>query len=103
MFIDFGAPRPGHPGRAPPVRSVSLEMNMAAKGAQGQYPLMRNNSPYSLMQQQGMMGNHSVMPNQPNMVNAGEFSCGQKCSALNVEMTLNVHYQKIKAKNEACL
>ncbi|XP_052397989.1 nuclear receptor coactivator 2 isoform X4 [Carassius gibelio] len=68
---NFGAPRPGQPGRAPPVRSVSLDMNMAAKGAQGQYPLMRNNSPYSLMQQQGMMGNHSVMPNQPNMVNAG--------------------------------
>ncbi|XP_077100584.1 nuclear receptor coactivator 2 isoform X2 [Siphateles boraxobius] len=69
---NFGAPRPGHPGRAPPVRSVSLEMNMPAKGAQqGQYPLMRNNSPYSLMQQQGMMGNHSGMPGQPNMVNAG--------------------------------
>ncbi|XP_067291125.1 nuclear receptor coactivator 2 isoform X2 [Pseudorasbora parva] len=68
---NFGAPRPGHPGRAPPVRSVSLEMNMPAKGAQGQYPLMRNSSPYSLMQQQGMMGNHSVMPGQPNMVNAG--------------------------------
>uniref|UniRef100_A0A672L0S5 Nuclear receptor coactivator n=1 Tax=Sinocyclocheilus grahami TaxID=75366 RepID=A0A672L0S5_SINGR len=68
---NFGAPRPGQPGRAPPVRSVSLDMNMPAKGAQGQYPLMRNNSPYSLMQQQGMMGNHSIMPNQPNMVNAG--------------------------------
>uniref|UniRef100_A0A672T1D1 Nuclear receptor coactivator n=1 Tax=Sinocyclocheilus grahami TaxID=75366 RepID=A0A672T1D1_SINGR len=67
----FSAQRPGQPGRAPPVRSVSLDMNMPAKGAQGQYPLMRNNSPYSLMQQQGMMGNHSVMPNQPNMVNAG--------------------------------
>uniref|UniRef100_A0A9J8AMG9 Nuclear receptor coactivator n=1 Tax=Cyprinus carpio carpio TaxID=630221 RepID=A0A9J8AMG9_CYPCA len=78
---NFGAPRPGQPGRAPPVRSVSLDMNMPAKGAQGQYPLMRNNSPYSLMQQQGMMGNHSVMPNQPNMVNAGELSSGQRCSA----------------------
>ncbi len=74
MFIDFSAQRPGHPGRAPPVRSVSLDMNMPAKSAQGQYPLVRNSSPYSLMQQQGMMGNHSVMPNQPNMVNAGEFS-----------------------------
>uniref|UniRef100_A0A673M247 Nuclear receptor coactivator n=1 Tax=Sinocyclocheilus rhinocerous TaxID=307959 RepID=A0A673M247_9TELE len=46
------------------------------QSAQGQYPLMRNNSPYSLMQQQGMMGNHSVMPNQPNMVNAGELIMG---------------------------
>uniref|UniRef100_A0A672L1G0 Nuclear receptor coactivator n=1 Tax=Sinocyclocheilus grahami TaxID=75366 RepID=A0A672L1G0_SINGR len=46
------------------------------QSAQGQYPLMRNNSPYSLMQQQGMMGNHSIMPNQPNMVNAGELIMG---------------------------
>ncbi|XP_056594913.1 nuclear receptor coactivator 2 isoform X3 [Triplophysa dalaica] len=68
---NFGGPRPGQPGRAPPVRSVSLDMNMTAKGAQGQYTLMRHNSPYPLMQQQGMMGNHSGMPNQPNMVNAG--------------------------------
>ncbi|XP_051539037.1 nuclear receptor coactivator 2-like isoform X2 [Myxocyprinus asiaticus] len=68
---NFGGPRPGQPGRAPPVRSVSLDMNMPGKGAQGQYPLMRNNSPYTLMQQQGIMGNHSIMPNQPNMVNAG--------------------------------
>ncbi|XP_016301524.1 nuclear receptor coactivator 2-like [Sinocyclocheilus anshuiensis] len=68
---NFGAPRPGQPGRAPPVRSVSLDMNMPAKGAQGQYPLMRNNSPYSLMQQQGMMGNHSVMPNAGVMGNNG--------------------------------
>ncbi|XP_068073226.1 nuclear receptor coactivator 2 isoform X4 [Danio rerio] len=68
---NFPAPRPGQPGRAPPVRSVSLDMNMPPKGAQGQYPMMRNNNPYSIMQQQGMMGNHAVMPNQPNMVNAG--------------------------------
>ncbi|XP_073719859.1 nuclear receptor coactivator 2 isoform X3 [Misgurnus anguillicaudatus] len=68
---NFGGPRPGQPGRAPPVRSVSLDMNMSAKGAPGQYPMMRNNSPYPHMQQQGMMGNHAVMPNQPNMVNAG--------------------------------
>ncbi|XP_056307038.1 nuclear receptor coactivator 2 isoform X1 [Danio aesculapii] len=68
---NFPAPRPGQPGRAPPVRSVSLDMNMPTKSAQGQYPMMRNSNPYSIMQQQGMMGNHAVMPNQPNMVNAG--------------------------------
>uniref|UniRef100_A0AAR2KJP7 Nuclear receptor coactivator n=1 Tax=Pygocentrus nattereri TaxID=42514 RepID=A0AAR2KJP7_PYGNA len=39
-------------------------------GAPGQYPMMRNTSPYSMMQQQGMLGNQGVMPNQTNM--AGE-------------------------------
>uniref|UniRef100_A0AAR2IIW6 Nuclear receptor coactivator n=1 Tax=Pygocentrus nattereri TaxID=42514 RepID=A0AAR2IIW6_PYGNA len=38
--------------------------------APGQYPMMRNTSPYSMMQQQGMLGNQGVMPNQTNM--AGE-------------------------------
>ncbi|KAI4880460.1 hypothetical protein NFI96_011289 [Prochilodus magdalenae] len=64
---DFTGPR--HPGRTPPVRSVSMEMNMATKGSPGQYPMMRNTSPYSMMQQQqqGMLGNQGVMPNQANM------------------------------------
>ncbi|XP_065151044.1 nuclear receptor coactivator 2 isoform X3 [Paramisgurnus dabryanus] len=68
---NFGGPRPGQSVRPPPVRSVSLDMNMSAKGTPGQYPMMRNNSPYTLMQQQGMMGNHAAMSNQPSMVNAG--------------------------------
>ncbi|XP_007260173.3 nuclear receptor coactivator 2 isoform X1 [Astyanax mexicanus] len=64
---NFSGPR--HPGRTP-GQSISLEMNMAAKASPGQYPLMRNTSPYSLMQQQqqqGMLGNKGVMHNQPNM------------------------------------
>ncbi|XP_066532513.1 nuclear receptor coactivator 2 isoform X2 [Hoplias malabaricus] len=49
---NFGGPR--LPGRIPQGRSVPLD----TKGSLGQYPLIRNNSPYSLMQQQqGMMGN----------------------------------------------
>ncbi|XP_031439758.1 nuclear receptor coactivator 2 isoform X2 [Clupea harengus] len=68
---NFGGPRPGQPGRAPPARSMSLDINMATKGSPGQFPLMRNNSPYSMMQQQGMMGNHGVMGNQAGMVNPG--------------------------------
>lgn len=65
---NFSGPR--HPGRSTPGRSISLDMNMATKASPGQYPLMRNTSPYSLMQQQqqqGMLGNQGVMPNQPNM------------------------------------
>ncbi|KAL6462950.1 hypothetical protein MHYP_G00293720 [Metynnis hypsauchen] len=62
---NFSGPR--HPGRTPPVRSVSLEMNVPTKGSPGQYPMMRNATPYTMMQQQGMLGNQGVMPNQTNM------------------------------------
>uniref|UniRef100_A0AAY4AJN5 Nuclear receptor coactivator n=1 Tax=Denticeps clupeoides TaxID=299321 RepID=A0AAY4AJN5_9TELE len=55
--------------RGPPGRSMSLEM--APKPSPGQFSIMRNNSPYPMMQQQGMMGNHNVMPNQSGMVNTG--------------------------------
>uniref|UniRef100_A0AAY4AJP2 Nuclear receptor coactivator 2 n=1 Tax=Denticeps clupeoides TaxID=299321 RepID=A0AAY4AJP2_9TELE len=62
-------PRPGQVARGPPGRSMSLEM--APKPSPGQFSIMRNNSPYPMMQQQGMMGNHNVMPNQSGMVNTG--------------------------------
>lgn len=72
MCIDFTGPRP--PGRVPPMRSVSLDMNVTTKGSPGQYPIMRNTTPYSLMQQQqqqqqqqGMIGNQGIMTNQANM------------------------------------
>ncbi|KAJ8413400.1 hypothetical protein AAFF_G00093960 [Aldrovandia affinis] len=68
---NFSAPRPGQQGRVPPVRSVSLDMNMSSQAGPGPFPPMRNNSPYSVMQQQGMMGNHGMMANQPNLVSAG--------------------------------
>ncbi|KAL2085169.1 hypothetical protein ACEWY4_018489 [Coilia grayii] len=71
---NFVGVRPAQPGRAPPMRSMSLEMSMAAKGApQGQFAAaLRNSSPYAIMQQQqGMMGNHAVMGNQAGMVNPG--------------------------------
>uniref|UniRef100_A0AAY5EIA6 Nuclear receptor coactivator n=1 Tax=Electrophorus electricus TaxID=8005 RepID=A0AAY5EIA6_ELEEL len=55
----FGGPR--HPGRPAPLRGVSLDMSLSAKGAPGHYHVMRNSTPYSLLQQQGMMGNQGVM------------------------------------------
>ncbi|XP_035382270.1 nuclear receptor coactivator 2 isoform X1 [Electrophorus electricus] len=61
----FGGPR--HPGRPAPLRGVSLDMSLSAKGAPGHYHVMRNSTPYSLLQQQGMMGNQGVMSNHPNM------------------------------------
>ncbi|KAI1889078.1 hypothetical protein AGOR_G00175350 [Albula goreensis] len=68
---NFSGPRPGQPGRGPPVRSVSLDMNMSSQASSGPFPPIRNNSPYSVMQQQSMMGNHGMMANQSNLVNAG--------------------------------
>ncbi|XP_071218129.1 nuclear receptor coactivator 2-like isoform X5 [Salvelinus alpinus] len=68
----FNGPRMGQPGRVPPVRSMSLDQsNMSANGSPRPFPLPRNSSPYSVMQQQAMMGNHGMLQSQANMGNAG--------------------------------
>ncbi|XP_054893226.1 nuclear receptor coactivator 2 isoform X2 [Poeciliopsis prolifica] len=73
---NFGAIRPGQPGRALPVRSVSLDMNVPSQQPSLQYPI-RANSPYPVMQQQqGMLGGHGMMPSQPGMGNAGLMTQG---------------------------
>uniref|UniRef100_A0A8C7TT63 Nuclear receptor coactivator n=1 Tax=Oncorhynchus mykiss TaxID=8022 RepID=A0A8C7TT63_ONCMY len=72
----FNGPRMGQPGRVPPVRSMSLDQsNMSGNGSPRPFPLPRNSSPYSVMQQQAMMGNHGMLQSQANMGNAGELSC----------------------------
>ncbi|XP_062338210.1 nuclear receptor coactivator 2-like isoform X1 [Osmerus eperlanus] len=58
----FNPLRMGQPGRGPSGRSVSLDTHSNPRP----FPQPRNNSPYSLMQQQGMMGNHGGMPNMGN-------------------------------------
>uniref|UniRef100_A0A8C8CJN4 Nuclear receptor coactivator n=1 Tax=Oncorhynchus tshawytscha TaxID=74940 RepID=A0A8C8CJN4_ONCTS len=74
--MDFNGPRMGLPGRVPPVRSMSLDQsNMSANGSPRPFPLPRNSSPYSVMQQQAMMGNHGMLQSQANMGNAGKLSC----------------------------
>ncbi|XP_072235004.1 nuclear receptor coactivator 2 isoform X3 [Leuresthes tenuis] len=72
---NFGGVRPGQPGRGLPVRSVSLDMNVSPQQPSLQYPI-RATSPYTLMQQQGMVGSHGMMPNQSGMVNAGLMAPG---------------------------
>ncbi|XP_045550030.1 nuclear receptor coactivator 2 isoform X5 [Salmo salar] len=68
----FNGPRMGQPGGLPPVRSMSLDQsNMSANGSPRPFPLPRNSSPYSVMQQQVMMGNHGMLQSQANMGNAG--------------------------------
>ncbi|XP_035981586.1 nuclear receptor coactivator 2 isoform X4 [Fundulus heteroclitus] len=67
---NFGAVRPGQPGRGLPVRSVSLDMNVPTQQPSLQYPI-RASSPYTLMQQQ-----HGMMLNQTGMGNAGLMAPG---------------------------
>uniref|UniRef100_A0A4W5PBY4 Nuclear receptor coactivator 2 n=1 Tax=Hucho hucho TaxID=62062 RepID=A0A4W5PBY4_9TELE len=75
--------RMGQPGRGPPVRSMSLDQsNMSAHGSPRPFPLPRNSSPYSVMQQQAMMANHGMLQSQANMGNAGELSCLQMQSEM---------------------
>ncbi|XP_056248264.1 nuclear receptor coactivator 2-like isoform X3 [Seriola aureovittata] len=78
----FNGARPGQPSRgAPPVRSMSMDGNMAPNPNTTRPfpPQHRNHGPYSLMQQQqqqGMMGSHAAMANQAAMANAGMMSNG---------------------------
>ncbi|XP_023865311.1 nuclear receptor coactivator 2 isoform X4 [Salvelinus sp. IW2-2015] len=68
----FNGPRMGQVGQRPPVRSMSLDQsNMSAHGSPRSFPPPRNSSPYSVMQQQAMMGNHGMLQNQVNMGNPG--------------------------------
>nr|XP_014015348.1 unnamed protein product [Salmo salar] len=66
---NYGGPGVQGPGRGLPLRSVSLDMNMSGgRPPQGQYPPMRTPSPYTLQQQQGILGNHAaMMSNQANL------------------------------------
>ncbi|XP_034415722.1 nuclear receptor coactivator 2 isoform X2 [Cyclopterus lumpus] len=72
---NFAGVRPGQPGRGLPVRSVSLDMNVSPQQSSLQYPI-RATSPYTLMQQQGMVGSHGMMANQAGMVSTGLMAPG---------------------------
>ncbi|XP_026230550.1 nuclear receptor coactivator 2-like isoform X2 [Anabas testudineus] len=77
----FNGVRPGQPGRgAPPVRSMSLDSSMVPSPTRPFPSQHRNNSPYSLLQQQqqqqGMMGTHAGMTNPTAMANPGMLSNG---------------------------
>ncbi|KAK6490990.1 nuclear receptor coactivator 2-like isoform X1 [Huso huso] len=69
----FSNPRAGQPSRGPPVHIVSLDVNVQTRASSGPFQSMRNNSPYSVMSQQGIMGNQGMMSSQANLVNAGIF------------------------------
>ncbi|RXM96749.1 Nuclear receptor coactivator 2 [Acipenser ruthenus] len=65
----FSNPRAGQPGRGPPVRS--MDGNVPTQASSGPFQTMRNNSPYSVMSQQGIMGNQVMMSSQANLINTG--------------------------------
>ncbi|XP_054623992.1 nuclear receptor coactivator 2-like [Dunckerocampus dactyliophorus] len=67
-----GGTRPGHPVRgAPPARSVSLDGAMGPGPSRSLLPQHRNNNPYSLPQQQGMMGSYAGTANNQNAMLGG--------------------------------
>ncbi len=75
----FNGARLGLPVRgAPPVRSTSLESSMGPNPNAGRPfpPQHRNDGPYSLLQQQGMMGTHAGMANQAAMARPGQTGGG---------------------------
>uniref|UniRef100_A0A8C2ZE00 Nuclear receptor coactivator n=1 Tax=Cyclopterus lumpus TaxID=8103 RepID=A0A8C2ZE00_CYCLU len=84
---DFAGVRPGQPGRGLPVRSVSLDMNVSPQQSSLQYPI-RATSPYTLMQQQGMVGSHGMMANQAGMVSTG--GC-DRCHPVANHSTQEIH------------
>ncbi|MGH0123942.1 UNVERIFIED_CONTAM: hypothetical protein FKN15_015536 [Acipenser sinensis] len=59
----FSNPRTGQPGRGPPVRS--MDGNVPTQASSGPFQTMRNNSPYSVMSQQGITGNQAAQSNTP--------------------------------------
>ncbi|XP_041103432.1 nuclear receptor coactivator 2-like isoform X3 [Polyodon spathula] len=65
----FSNPRAGQPGRGQPVRS--MDVNVPTQASSGPFQTMRNNSPYSVMSQQGIMGNQVMMSGQANLINTG--------------------------------
>ncbi|XP_022067981.1 nuclear receptor coactivator 2-like isoform X1 [Acanthochromis polyacanthus] len=77
----FNGSRPGQSTQgAPPIRSMSLDNGMGPNPntARPFPPQHRNNSPYSLLQQQSMMGTHASMANQAAMSTTGMRSSMQQ-------------------------
>uniref|UniRef100_A0A673ZW70 Nuclear receptor coactivator 2 n=1 Tax=Salmo trutta TaxID=8032 RepID=A0A673ZW70_SALTR len=104
VLPDFNGPRMGQLGQRPPVRSMSLDQsNMSAHGSPRPFPPPRNSSPYSVMQQQAMMGNHGMLQNQANMGNPGKSSKNSlsvtiKMSSANLRDVLCVIRNRISPK-----
>lgn len=70
MSAGFNGARAEQQG-APPVRSLSLDSSMGTSPTRPFPPHHRHNAPYTLLQQQGMMGTHPNLANQAGAANTG--------------------------------
>lgn len=84
--LAFNNPRPGQLGRLLPNQNLPLDITLQSPTGAGPFPPIRNNSPYSVIPQPGMMGNQGMIGNQGNL---GNSSTGK---GSNVLLTLLVGY-----------
>ncbi|KAJ6664006.1 hypothetical protein lerEdw1_008960 [Lerista edwardsae] len=57
-------------GRMLPSQNLPLDITLQSPSGTGAFPPIRNNSPYSVIPQPGMMGSQGVMGNQGNLGNS---------------------------------
>lgn len=77
--LAFNNPRPGQLGRLLPNQNLPLDITLQSPTGAGPFPPIRNNSPYSVIPQPGMMGNQGMLGSQGNL---GNNSTGKGSTAL---------------------
>ncbi|KAB1256647.1 Nuclear receptor coactivator 2 [Camelus dromedarius] len=76
----FNNPRPGQLGRLLPNQNLPLDITLQSPTGAGPFPPIRNNSPYSMIPQPGMMGNQGMIGNQGNLGNSSTGMIGSNAA-----------------------
>ncbi|XP_057593090.1 nuclear receptor coactivator 2 isoform X2 [Hippopotamus amphibius kiboko] len=76
----FNNPRPGQLGRLLPNQNLPLDITLQSPTGAGPFPPIRNNSPYSVIPQPGMMGNQGMIGNQGNLGNSSTGMIGSSAA-----------------------
>ncbi|XP_010607305.1 nuclear receptor coactivator 2 isoform X1 [Fukomys damarensis] len=76
----FNNPRPGQLGRLLPNQNLPLDITLQSPTGAGPFPPIRNNSPYSVIPQPGMMGNQGMIGNQGNLGNSSTGMMGSNAA-----------------------
>ncbi|XP_057646260.1 nuclear receptor coactivator 2 isoform X3 [Chionomys nivalis] len=76
----FNNPRPGQLGRLLPNQNLPLDITLQSPTGAGPFPPIRNNSPYSVIPQPGMMGNQGMLGSQGNLGNNSTGMIGSNTS-----------------------
>ncbi|XP_055459122.1 nuclear receptor coactivator 2 isoform X3 [Psammomys obesus] len=76
----FNNPRPGQLGRLLPNQNLPLDITLQSPTGAGPFPPIRNNSPYSVIPQPGMMGNQGMLGSQGNLGNNSTGMIGSSTS-----------------------